>query len=319
MVRESQPATLRGETASPVIAALFATMNRWETAIACVRALAAQTMPPASVWIADNCSTDGTVEALESLTDLPFELVVHRMSENRGNAGGVEEVMELAFAEGADAVWILDDDSWPRPGALEAMLAKPWDPRVVRHPVQIDPKTGGFTWPLQVEDGNGGWKLVESIEELPAGDFVKSRITWTGALVPRVVREKTGPVNGALFIRGEDEEYPWRFEQAGFSQEAVRNAVLDHPGPENLLHWRFLGKHFFFERGLADWKFYYKVRNMVWLKRRQSGRLGAIRMALVYAAAAVLLDGPARIPLLWTAILDGWNSRLGKMGGWQGP
>lgn len=301
------------------VAAVFATMNRAGTALACVRALAAQTRPPELVIVADNCSSDDTVAALESLSDLPFELLVHRMAENRGNAGGVEEIMELAFAKGADSVWILDDDSWPRPRALEAMFAKPWDPHVVRHPLQIDPKTNRFTWPLQVDDGAGGWKLIDTVLGLPAGDFIKSRITWTGALVPREVRERTGPVNGALFIRGEDEEYPWRFEQAGFQQEAVRNAILDHPGPDSMLHWQLFGKHFFFERGLADWKFYYKVRNMVWLKRRQSGWLGAIRMAAVYTLAAVLLDGPGRIPLLKIAVLDGWNSRLGKMRGWNSP
>ena len=293
------------------IAAVFATMNRAATALSCVRALAAQTRPPDLVVVADNVSSDDTVAALESLSGLPFELIVHRMAENRGNAGGVEEAMELAFARGADAVWILDDDSWPRPESLAAMLEKPWDPRVVRHALQIDPKTGRFTWPLQVAGSDGGWRLADCAEDLPPGDFVRSRIIWTGALVPREVREKAGPVNGDLFIRGEDEEYPLRFEMAGFTQEAVRKAVLDHPGPEDIVRWRFLGKHLFFERGLADWKLHYKVRNMVWLKRKHEGPLKAIAMALAYCFAAIRFDGPGRIPLLWRAARDGWNGKLG--------
>jgi GT2 family glycosyltransferase len=243
--------------------------------------------------------------------DLPFELVVHRMAENRGNAGGVEEAMELAFSRGVDAVWILDDDSWPRPEALAAMLAKPWDPRVVRHALQIDPQSGRFTWPLQVDDGHGGWRLVDGPDEMPTGDFVHSRIIWTGALLPREVRETAGPVNGELFIRGEDEEYPLRFEKAGFSQEAVRKAILDHPGPTDIVRWRFLGKHLFFERGLADWKLYYKVRNMVWLKRSHEGPLKAMAKAMAYCIAAIRFDGPARIPLLCRAVGDGWRGKLG--------
>jgi GT2 family glycosyltransferase len=135
------------------IAAVFATMNRAETAKACVMALARQTRPPEWVMVADNCSTDETAAVIRSLGNLPFELVVHGMPDNRGNAGGVEAVMERAFAAGADAVWILDDDSWPRERALEALLAGTWDPRVVRHALQIDPQTGKFTWPLQVGDG----------------------------------------------------------------------------------------------------------------------------------------------------------------------
>lgn len=294
------------------VAAVFATMNRVATAVACVKALAAQTRPPDLVVVADNVSTDGTAEELESLEDLPFELIVHRMAENRGNAGGVEEAMEIAFSKGADAVWILDDDSWPRPEALAALLEDPWEPCVVRHTIQIDPKTGRFTWPMQVMGESGEWILVDRMEDLSATNPIHSRIMWTGALLPREVREAAGPVMGDLFIRGEDEEYPWRFEKAGFRQEAVRGAILDHPGPERLVEWKLFGKKLFFEPGLADWKLYYKVRNMVWLKRRQEGALRALAMAGAYALAASRIDGLRRLPLVWEAAGDGWSGRLGR-------
>ena len=300
-------------TPSVKIAAVFATMNRAASAVACVRALAAQTRPPDWVVVADNVSQDGTAETLEGLADLPFGLRVHRMSDNRGNAGGVEEAMELALAKGVDAVWILDDDSWPRPGALAALLEAPWDARVVRHALQIDPRTGRFTWPMQVVDGQGGWRFIDSMAGMPSGECVRSRNMWTGILLPREVSEEVGPVNGELFIRGEDEEYPWRIAQAGIPFEAVKGAVLDHPGPVDIVHWRFAGRNFFFERGLADWKLFYKVRNMVWLKRRQAGDLRAISMAVAYAVAATIIDGPARLPLLLRAITNGWKGRLGKL------
>ncbi len=296
----------------PRIAAVFATMNRAQTALACVRALAAQTRPPALVVVADNVSSDDTVEQLDNLRDLPFPLIVQRMRENRGNAGGVEDAMDLAFEKGADAVWILDDDSWPRPDALTELLGSELNPDVVRHSMQIDPITRRFTWPLQVADGSGGWRLVDAMEDMPSGDFIRTRIIWTGALLPRKVREAVGPVNGDLFIRGEDEEYPWRFEQAGFTQEAAVRSILDHPGPDNLAHLSVLGKNLFFERGLADWKLYYKVRNMVWLKRRQSGGLKALAMAATYALATAWIDGTQRLPLVWQAARDGWRGRLGK-------
>jgi rhamnopyranosyl-N-acetylglucosaminyl-diphospho-decaprenol beta-1,3/1,4-galactofuranosyltransferase len=297
------------------IATVFATMNRARTAVDCVRALASQTRPPDWVVVADNVSSDATVAELEAITGLPFELIVLRMRENRGNAGGVEDAMELAFAKGADAVWILDDDSWPREGALAALLERPWDPGVVRHSLQIDPKGGRFTWPLQVADGKGGWNLVSSLEEMPEGSSIRSRINWTGALVTREVWVAVGPVNGALFIRGEDEEYPWRIEEAGFPQEAVRDSLLDHPGPDNMVHIRLFRKNFFFERGLADWKLYYKVRNMTWLKRRQSGGFRALSVAAAYAIAAASVDGVRRIPLVCRAASAGWRGRLGR---WDG-
>jgi len=297
---------------NPRIAVVFATMDRSATAVGCLIALAAQTRPPQLVVIADNCSTDGTVEALGEIDDLPFEFILHRMAANKGNAGGVEEAMEIAFGKGVDAVWILDDDSWPRARALEAMLSEPYDGTIALHPVQLDPKSGRFTWPLRIKT-DGGWRLAFSLEEMPGGFRTASRGVWTGVLVSRRIRETIGPVLGELFIRGEDEEYPWRMEQAGISHSAVHSAILDHPGPTDIVHWSFLGKHFFFERGLADWKLHYKVRNMVWLKKRQSGAVKSLLVFATYVVAVCRFDGFRKIPLLLTAFGDGWNGKLGKI------
>jgi GT2 family glycosyltransferase len=183
---------------------------------------------------------------------------------------------------------------------------------VVRHSLQIDPKTGKFTWPLQIVENDHRWNMIDSIDALPDSNFTRSRIIWTGALVSREVRQKIGAVNGALFIRGEDEDYPLRIEQAGFNQAAARHSILDHPGPADIIRWKFFGKHLFYEPNLADWKLYYKVRNMVWLKKRQSSAFSAMAMALAYLFAVARIDGIHRVPLAMEAALDGWRSRLGK-------
>ena len=78
---------VEGDTVSPTltIAAVFATMDHAQISLACVRALAEQTRPPDMVLVADNVSSDDTVATLESLAELPFKLIVHRMQENGGN------------------------------------------------------------------------------------------------------------------------------------------------------------------------------------------------------------------------------------------
>ena len=294
---------------SPKIAAVFASFNRCEVALEAVRRLKAQTRPPELVVVADNDSQDGSAEALEAFG---WEsLRVLRTGGNFGNAGAVRRAMDHAFAAGADAVWILDDDSWPRPGALEAMLADGWDDALVLHPLQIDPATGRFTWPLQVVGPDGGVTLVSDEAGLPTGARVPSRGVWTGALVPRRVRERIGPVEDGLFIRGEDEEYPWRIERAGFREAAVRAAVMDHPGPKDLVEWRFLGRRLYLERGLSDWKLYYKVRNMVWLKKRQAGLPAALAMAAAYAAALLRFEGWRPLGTWAGAVAHGLRGRLG--------
>jgi GT2 family glycosyltransferase len=154
--------------------------------------------------------------------------------------------------------------------------------------------------------------MIDSIDALPNADFTRSRIIWTGALVSREVRKTVGAVNGALFIRGEDEDYPLRIEEAGFTQVAARHSILDHPGPTNIICWKFFGKHLFFEPSLADWKLYYKIRNMVWLKKRQRGSLHAFAMGMAYLVATAKIDGLRRVALVAEAAIDGWNNRLGK-------
>lgn len=289
-------------------------MNRCETAISCVRALAAQTVTPEWIVIADNVSTDETVQRLleeQFLIRNQIRLIVHRMAENLGNAGGVQAAMEIAFDLGADAVWILDDDSWPRPAALEALISARWEPFTVRHSLQLEPNTSHFTWALPVLKANGSWSLHTSLLSLPKQPFLPTLASWTGALISKRIRQAVGPVNGALFIRGEDEEYPWRIRKAGFQFEAAINSILDHPGPARLIQLRILNKHFFYEPGLANWKLYYKIRNMVWLKNQQSGPIASWITAICYAFLVTRYDGPKRWPTLIRAISDGLRSRLG--------
>ncbi len=302
------------------VAVLLATMNRASTVVACVQALAKQTTAPAWVIVADNVSTDDTVSQLQGMVSLPFVLHVHRMASNRGNAGGIEEAMDLAMGWGADAFWILDDDSWPRPDALERLLADFHPEETVRNPLQMDPKTGRFTWPMALAQPEKGWKMVFEPAELPEGDVWASRPSWTGALVSRSMVERAGPVLGDLFIRGEDEEYSWRLARAGFRFELVRAAILDHPGPQQLNHVAFLGKHFFWEEGLSPWKLYYKVRNAVWMSCRDRAWGRACLMTLMQMLVLLLVDRQRDLRTQWLcwlavmlAVIHGWRGQLGRL------
>ncbi len=290
-------------------------MNRREVALTCLRRLLGQTLRPDRIVVADNVSEDGTADALEEEgREFPGVVEVLRMPENAGNAGGVQAAMDKAFAVGADAVWILDDDSWPEPGALEAMLAVPWRDDVVRHCLQLKPGTREFTWPLDLCREDGGWLTCNGLDDLPDGEVLASRASWTGALVPRRIREEIGPVEGGLFIRGEDEDYPRRITAAGFVFEAVRGARLEHPGPAQVVCWSFLGRKLYIEPGLAEWKLYYKVRNMVWIKRKEGGLPAALAMATAYAAGLARVDrmDAGRWRVFRRALADGLKGRLGR-------
>ncbi|WP_052573646.1 glycosyltransferase [Haloferula sp. BvORR071] len=301
-------------TSSPRIAAVFACFNRRAAALECLRRLRAQTRQPDLVVVGDNASTDGTAGALQA--EGWDRLIILNTGDNLGNAGGVQVAMDHAFIVGkVDAVWVLDDDSWPRAGALEALLASGFDSQLVRHSLQIDPTGGHYSWPLPIRAGHGDWQTIRHPDEWPQdADRAESRASWTGAMVPRAAWEKAGPVLGELFIRGEDEEYPRRLAAAGFHFEAVRDSVLDHPSAKNLRRWRIGHKDFWFETGLEDWKFYYEVRNTAWLMFRQGSVLQGWAIALLHLAATLLHEGysPSRWHTWRMALADARTGKLGR-------
>ena len=82
-------------------------------------ALAAQTRPLDGVVVVDNASTDGTAEVIRT------HGVVSRvvtMPQNMGGAGGFAAGLAAAVVEGADLVWIMDDDTVATPTALEVLM-----------------------------------------------------------------------------------------------------------------------------------------------------------------------------------------------------
>jgi rhamnopyranosyl-N-acetylglucosaminyl-diphospho-decaprenol beta-1,3/1,4-galactofuranosyltransferase len=101
------------------VTAVVVTYNRKELLRECLAALAAQERPVDRVLVIDNASTDGTAEQVRA-ENPDVDLVT--LSENGGGAGGFHEGMKRAHADGADWIWLMDDDTLPEPGALKALL-----------------------------------------------------------------------------------------------------------------------------------------------------------------------------------------------------
>ena len=103
----------------PRAVAVIVTWNRRELLLEALAAIAAQIRPPDTVIVIDNASTDGTPAAVAGgfpdvrLVSLPV---------NHGGAGGFAYGMALALSDGADVIWLMDDDTVPAPEALAALL-----------------------------------------------------------------------------------------------------------------------------------------------------------------------------------------------------
>ena len=78
------------------------------------------------ILVVDNASTDGTGEWLAGLVHEPgHDLVRHEtLATNTGGAGGFHHGLGWAVREGADLVWLMDDDGLPEPDCLDLLLAR---------------------------------------------------------------------------------------------------------------------------------------------------------------------------------------------------
>ena len=295
------------------VTVVFVTMNRCEIASICLNKLRAQTRRPGKVIVVNNASTDGTQMMLfEASSQSDGWIVVMDLVENLGNAGGMQVAMEAAFASDSQAVWILDDDSWPEPDALERLL----DVKVPTDSViscrVVDLATGHLSWPLQTPMKDG-WQLVGPEDPLPPGEVVRIRRSWLGALISRKIYEAVGPVEGRLFLRGEDEDYPRRIERAGFPVFMITSSLLHHPPAGRLNLWEFAGRTVVLESGLIGDKLYYRLRNAWWMTRRDRGTFEAMVMVILHGFALLRWEPPVAkwLPVWWEAVNDAFRDRLG--------
>ncbi len=104
------------------VCAVVVTHNRKELLRECLAAVTAQTRAPHHVLVVDNASSDGTPEVVER--EHP-EAELLRLERNEGGAGGFHEGMRHALAGGWTWLWVMDDDTIPRPDALERLLEAP--------------------------------------------------------------------------------------------------------------------------------------------------------------------------------------------------
>lgn len=103
-------------------AVVIVTYNRVQLLRECVAHARAQTIPPDSMIVVDNASTDGTEAYLEELAQ-ESGIEVIGLPRNVGGAGGFAKGMERALKKDVDCVLLIDDDAMIAEDYMEKILA----------------------------------------------------------------------------------------------------------------------------------------------------------------------------------------------------
>ena len=104
-------------TGSVVVVVL--SWNGREDTLACLRSLSEASYPRLDVVVVDNCSSDGSPEAVAAKHSAA---TLVRLESNRGFAGGMNAGIEAALARGADHVMLLNNDTVVERGFLEPLV-----------------------------------------------------------------------------------------------------------------------------------------------------------------------------------------------------
>ena len=296
------------------IIAVVVTFNRLELlkkTISCLR----NTPELEAIVIVNNDSTDGTDVWLDNQKDL---IVIHQS--NVGGAGGFVTGMKRAHSMGADWIWCMDDDVFPRPDCLGQLLSLTDYPKVgIMSPRRL---IEGSIFTTEFKD----YDLSHIFASTSIGPLRKTSVDSTteiagaafeGLFINRRVVDTIGYPNPKLFIFYDDTDYCIRAYRAGFKLLYVPNALMDKQ--------RFFTGNSWIERtSKKRWKRFYQVRNGAWFASTY-GRTWGVKYIrplismLGYLAPAAFMGlikrgyKPADAARFIRAYRDGLKGNLGKI------
>ncbi|MFA7668470.1 MAG: glycosyltransferase family 2 protein [Burkholderiaceae bacterium] len=297
------------ETRQLAITSVVVTYNRKSLLCKALAAHTAQTLQPTRLLIVDNASTDGTREMLkaEGWLDRPgVELLA--LPENTGGAGGFSAGMKHAFENGAQWVWMMDDDAEPHYDALEQLMRVASDPNRIYGSIAV----AGIqtSWPLCSKDG----AEFSEVTRIPDTLHVTS-LPFLGFLVSARTVARIGYPDEGYFIAGDDHEYCLRASANGIPIIACGKSRISHPASS---HYRFgLGPFQPTCFYIQPWKRYYDVRNRIISAMRHDGRISAMAKTVPATGVrwlATMLHEPDRLAQSKAYLAGLWDGVLGRGG-----
>jgi len=236
------------------VVAVVVAYNRRDLLLEALDALEAQTLAPAAIVVVDNASTDGSGDAVAAAHP-HVDLV--RLERNTGGAGGFAVGLARALCDHpADWVWLMDDDTIPTPSALAELVAgAAGDDAVVLAGSRVE-WTDGSEHPMNTPRRKPFVRAAERRAAESRGVLAVRSSSFVSMLVRADAVAEHGLPVADYFIWNDDFEFSTRLLRGRRGVFVPRSVVVHKtkvlgatdldPGP----------------------RFYYEVRNKLWMLRR---------------------------------------------------
>lgn len=291
----------------PSVAIILVNYKGREDTIECLVSLRDLTYPHYTVYVVDQASADGTPEVIRR--DFP-EVKVIENPNNDGFAGGNNRGIEAALRNGAQYIFLLNNDTTVASDLLEPLVA-----RMEAEPdlgivgslmlYHSDPEVVWASGGTLNPDGDSGLRdNGKPVGAIPGEPFETDFVIGCGLMTRRTVLESLGPLDEAYFLYYEETDFCARVLRSGKRIATVPTSRLWHKVSRSTDQ-------------ASDLTLYYMRRNqLLYLSRYGDDPKLRVRRAILAnlkLAASFLRRGRVkRARVVLRAVADFRAGRLGK-------
>lgn len=224
---------------APRVVAVIVTRDRPALLRQCLDAVLDQARRPDALIVVDNASQPAT----RALLDQYPGVRCIRLPQNLGGAGGFRAGIQGALDDGADWLWLMDDDGRPGgPGCLAGLLATAAARRAeLVGPLVIDTdEPRRLSFPVRI----AGRTLFDVDSVARHGPVPGFAHLFNGALIGAGLFRRIGLPDPRFFIRGDEVEFLFRARRAGARIVLDTAARFLHPGSQAEIHPILLGRFY---------------------------------------------------------------------------
>ena len=213
--------------ALPTVYIILLNWHGWRDTIACLDSLARLDYQNHHILVVDNGSTDDSIARIRAVHP---ETLVLETGRNLGFSGGCNTGIRRALENGADYVWLLNNDTTVDPQALSAMVTV----------AEADPRVGEvgsvlyyFDSPNDIQAWGGGgvsfWSGRSHHQLTPVPNSTLHYLTAASVLIRCRALEEVWLLDEKLFFMyWEDVDLSFRLRKAGWHLAVANQSIIFH-------------------------------------------------------------------------------------------